>query len=87
MRLFGFQMRKRAAVRLVIHAIVLLMVGIGGHAMAKPGKQHLHAVQFPSYVHQDTAAKTQPLAWPQRLGAMRYYGGPKSPMWRGLIQD
>jgi len=24
---------------------------------------------------------------PARLGAMRYYGGPKSPMWRGPAEN
>jgi hypothetical protein len=88
MRLFCSYVRG-AGMRLVIHVSVLLMVGIASDAMAEPGKQHLHARHFLSHVHQGAAAKTPSSTWPQavRLGALRYYGGPKSPMWRGSVEN
>jgi hypothetical protein len=57
---------------------VVLTAGVCGDAAAKThDKQHLNA--------QRRVAESRAQLIPQyqvRLGAMRYYGGPKSPMWR-----
>ena len=59
-----------------------LTAGISGDATAKAYKRHLHAHHFIS------ESRAQPVPQqPVRLGAMRYYGGPKSPMWRGPVEN
>jgi hypothetical protein len=59
-----------------------LTAGISGGAIAKAHKRHLHAHHFLS------ESRAQPVPQqPVRLGAMRYYGGPKSPMWRGPVEN
>jgi hypothetical protein len=54
----------------------ILAIGTSGDAIAKVHRnRHWHA-----HAH----SRTQLLPrQPARLGPMRYYGGPKSPMWRG----
>jgi hypothetical protein len=60
----------------------VLTAGISGDAIAKVHKRHSHAHQFIS------ESRAQPVPQqPVRLGAMRYYGGPKSPMWRGPVEN
>jgi hypothetical protein len=60
----------------------VLTAGISGDANAKAHKRHLHARHFLS------ESRAQPVPQqPARLGAMRYYGGPKSPMWRGPAEN
>jgi hypothetical protein len=60
----------------------ILIVGICGDATARTHIRHLQArsVMFESHAQ----LVSQP---PARLGAMRYYGGPKSPMWRGSAEN
>jgi hypothetical protein len=56
----------------------VLTVGVCGDAAAKTHhKRHLHVRHAVS----ESYAQFVP-PQPVRLGAMRYYGGPKSPMWR-----
>jgi hypothetical protein len=64
----------------------LLALGICGDAVAKTGKRHWHAYSHATEGRgQISAKRAQPVSQQQaRLGPMRYYGGPKSPMWRGL---
>jgi hypothetical protein len=61
---------------------IILTAGICGDALAKHRKGHLHArsVAF------ESRAQLVPQK-PVRLGPMRYYGGPKSPMWRGPVEN
>ncbi|SDS26571.1 hypothetical protein SAMN05444158_1524 [Bradyrhizobium canariense] len=65
-------------------AAMSLTAGFSGNAVAKHGRRsrHVHSVSS----HSRPCA--QPV-WqqPVRLGPMRYYGGPKSPMWRGPVEN
>jgi hypothetical protein len=60
----------------------VLTAGISGEAVAKVHKKHLHARSVVSESHAQLVTQQ-----PVRLGAMRYYGGPKSPMWRGPAEN
>jgi hypothetical protein len=63
---------------LVTLVATMLTAGPGSDALAKAHKGRLHAR---SAVYESQA---QLVAQPAtHLGPMRYYGGPKSPMWRG----
>ena len=57
---------------------VVLTTGICGDAAARTHKRHWHA-RSSSYESRAQLVSQKPA----RLGPMRYYGGPKSPMWRG----
>jgi hypothetical protein len=63
----------------------ILAVTTSGEAAAKHRKGHLHYAT----VHHSIAGSHAQLLPQQlaRLGAMRYYGGPKSPMWRGPVEN
>ena len=63
----------------------ILAVATSGEAAAKHRKGHLHY----AHVHHSIAGSHAQLLPQQaaRLGAMRYYGGPKSPMWRGPAEN
>jgi hypothetical protein len=67
----------------------VLVAGTGGEALAKSGKRHLHARHVVAMRSgKDTAARLQLVSQqPVRLGPMRYFGGPKSPMWRGPAEN
>jgi hypothetical protein len=70
--------------RLVLATLVamVLTAGICGDAVARGHKARWHARNIP------VESRVQPvLQQPVRLGAMRYYGGPKSPMWRGPVEN
>jgi hypothetical protein len=54
---------------------VMLMAATGGAAQARHVHRHWHA-------HHHVSAPTLVAQEPGALGSMRYYGGPKSPMWR-----
>jgi hypothetical protein len=71
-----------ARLALVTLVVTILTAGIGGDAVAKGHKGRLHARGFP--VENRVRVVLQQ---PVRLGAMRYYGGPKSPMWRGPAEN
>ncbi|KJC56866.1 hypothetical protein UP10_32135 [Bradyrhizobium sp. LTSPM299] len=60
----------------------LLTSVVSGEASARHRNGHLHAHL---HAHHAFANSHAELVSPQpaQLGAMRYYGGPKSPMWRG----
>jgi hypothetical protein len=60
----------------------ILTAGFCGDAIAKAHKGRLHA-RSPIY-ESHAQLVSQP---PARLGPMRYYGGPKSPMWRGPVEN
>ena len=63
----------------------ILAVATSGEAAAKRRKGHLHY----AHVHHSIAGSHAQLLpqQPARLEAMRYYGGPKSPMWRGPAEN
>jgi hypothetical protein len=64
--------------------VILLgtIVTTSGEAAARHRKRHLHAHRSIAESHAQLL-----LQQPMRLGPMRYYGGPKSPMWRGPIEN
>jgi hypothetical protein len=59
---------------------VVLTAAIPGDAIAKLHKRYLHAHRIVSESHAQLVSQ-------QPSGAMRYYGGPKSPMWRGPVEN
>ena len=74
-----------ARLGLVIVVGAILAIASSGDAAAKHRKGHLH---YTHVRHSIAASHAQLLPQqPARLGAMRYYGGPKSPMWRGLVES
>jgi hypothetical protein len=64
----------------------LLATAVTSEASARHRTAHLHAHR---HAHHAVARRyAEPVSpQPVRLGAMRYYGGPKSPMWRGPAED
>jgi hypothetical protein len=66
----------------LILVAAILTVGIGSDAVAKAHKGRLHAHRAISESHAQLVSQQ-----PARLGPMRYYGGPKSPMWRGPVEN
>jgi hypothetical protein len=71
----------RARVGLGILVGAILIAGIGD-AVAKVQKRHWHARSFASARSVQLVSQQ-----PARPGVMRYYGGPKSPMWRGPVEN
>jgi hypothetical protein len=71
-----------ARIGVFVPVAAVLSIGVCGDAAAKTHKRHLHA-------HRSVAESSAQLVPQQqvRLGAMRYYGGPKSPMWRGPAEN
>jgi len=71
----------------VILAGTLLTAGMCGDAVANTAKRYLHARGFRCESRERRSVKGELLVpqQPVRLGPMRYYGGPKSPMWRGPV--
>lgn len=69
-----------AAIRVAIALVAgaMLVTATGGAAQAKHGHRHWHA-----HHHAPAVSMLLVTQEPNRLGPMRYYGGPKSPMWRG----
>jgi hypothetical protein len=68
--------------RFATSVAVILIAWIGRDAAAKAHKRNLHA-RNSIYESRSQLAPQQP----DRPGAMRYYGGPKSPMWRGPVEN
>jgi hypothetical protein len=73
----------------LLMSAAILVAPTDGEVLAKTGKRHLHVRHFA--VHGRAARLAMPLQLalqqPARLGAMRYYGGPKSPMWRAPAEN
>ncbi|SDN14959.1 hypothetical protein [Afipia sp. GAS231] len=72
---------------------LILAIGVNGDAVAKTGKRHWHARghahSYAAGGHERVSGKPVQLVTqrPTRLEPMRYYGGPKSPMWRGSAES
>ena len=79
----------RARIGLGVLFAAILVAGTGPEALAGSGKRHLHARHVVAASSgKDTAARRQLVSQqPVRLGVMRYYGGPKSPMWRAPAEN
>jgi hypothetical protein len=75
---------RMARIGLVILAAAVITAGLCGEAAAHHRKRHRHAHHFRCECHRAEPGRDVQLVSPQpvRLGPMRYYGGPKSPMWR-----
>jgi hypothetical protein len=67
----------------------ILTIGSGGDAFAKAHKARWHARSVISESRgRESAGRLQLVSQqPVRRGPMRYYGGPKSPMWRGPVEN
>jgi hypothetical protein len=78
-----------ARVRLFILSGAILIIGTDSDAVAKGHKTPWHAHSLMSEARGREAARRPQLVLqqPVRLGPMRYYGGPKSPMWRGPVEN
>jgi hypothetical protein len=63
----------------------VLTVGICGDAAAKTHRAHIRHWHARRLIFESRAQQVSQL--PVRLGVMRYYGGPKSPMWRGPVEN
>ena len=74
-------------VGIVILVGTLLIAGMSRDAVARTARRHLHARGFRCESRERRSVKREQLVpqQPVRPGAMRYYGGPKSPMWRGPV--
>jgi hypothetical protein len=68
---------KTVRIGFVTLAVTTLIAGFCGDASAKAHKGRL---PVNSSVYESNAQLVSPP--PAQLGQMRYYGGPKSPMWR-----
>jgi hypothetical protein len=66
-----------ARIGFVILVGTILTVGLCGEAFARHHKGHLHARGSIS----ESRAQLM-MEQPAQPGPLRYYGGPKSPMWR-----
>jgi hypothetical protein len=75
-----------ARVGFVILVGTMLIVGSCGDAVAKAGQARRHA-RYESCGRDSPKHLQLVTQQPVRLGPMRYYGGPKSPMWRGPIEN
>jgi hypothetical protein len=66
----GYTAGKNVRIAVAALAAVVLTAGLSADAVAKAGKRAVTATAKPAQVASG------------QLGQMRYYGGPKSPMWR-----
>jgi hypothetical protein len=71
--------RKLARAAIVVFAAAIAMAGVTGEAAARHHRHVVHHHQPLSVGVQNAQAA---LNESSHLGVMRYYGGPKSPMWR-----
>jgi hypothetical protein len=65
----------------------MITAGLSGDAVASHHKKHLHARGLASREKQPGRSLLLVSQQPVRLGPMRYYGGPKSPMWRAPVEN
>jgi hypothetical protein len=73
---------------LVVLVATIQTAGICGDAIAKTGKGHLHARHLAYAGYRSEPVNSMQAGLVQaRLAPMRYYGGPKSPMWRGPVEN
>ena len=76
---------RSARIGIVVPVGTILIAGLCGDVAAKTHRNHIRHLQAHSFLLESRAQLVpQP---PARLGTMRYYGGPKSPMWRGPAED
>jgi hypothetical protein len=73
---FGIN-RKFVRAGVAVFAAAIAVASVTGEAAAKHIKHHHHRMLSSHVQNAQASANEGP-----HLGAMRYYGGPKSPMWR-----
>jgi hypothetical protein len=86
---------RTARIGLAILVGAIMTAAICGDAVARSHKVRVahrmhHNVHFARKAHwNESRAEAGLFVSPQRvlLGPMRYYGGPKSPMWRGPAEN
>jgi hypothetical protein len=71
-----------APIGFVTMITAVLTAGLCGDAVAKAHKGRLHVRSATSESRAQLVSQQ-----PARLGPMRYYGGPKYPMWRGPVEN
>jgi hypothetical protein len=81
----GFSL-ETARIGFAILVGTILIVGSCGDAVAKADGARWHA-RYESRGRESLKHLQLLTQQPVRLGPMRYYGGPKSPMWRGRIEN
>jgi hypothetical protein len=69
-------MRRNARIGFATPVTAILTAGFSGNAFAAHGHSHIHRSGYESHAQLVSQQPAQP-------ASMRYYGGPKSPMWRG----
>lgn len=67
-----------ASIGCALIATAVVVAGVPGEAAAKHIKHVAHHHNWSVRVRNAQAFASEPM----QLGQMRYYGGPKSPMWR-----
>jgi hypothetical protein len=81
--------RHRLTGRISLIALIAatVIVAIPGDAFARHGMHHAHGMRHAHYgrhvLHARAAVPNDVVQPTTSLPPMRYYGGPKSPMWRG----
>ena len=75
-----YMITRSARIGFVTLAVTILTAGLWGDAVAKAHKGRLHASISESRAQLVLQQPARP--WP-----MHYYGGPKSPMWRGPVEN
>ncbi len=80
---------RSARIGFVTLVATILTAGVCSDAVAKARKGRLHALTLISESRERESAKRLELVsqQPARPGPMRYYGGPKSTMWRGPVEN
>lgn len=73
--------RKLAQIGISVFAAAIVVAGVTGEAAARHHRHVAHHRQPLSVQAQDAQASLNETS---HLGVMRYYGGPKSPMWRSV---
>jgi len=73
---------RSARIWFVVLAVTILTAGHCGDAAAKADKVRLHTRSSIAESRAQLVSQQ-----PAGLGPIRYYGGPKSPMWRGPAEN
>jgi hypothetical protein len=86
-KVWEFDLRHLQAVRMRIGGAALLagfaICGIGGACASQDKAQWPHRPALQARQFDDAAGTRGPALSSSQIAPMRYYGGPKSPMWRG----
>jgi hypothetical protein len=79
------RLTRSARIGMAVLLAILCIVGMSSSASARHAKHH---VRVADRAEQISAWRVEPASQQSaRLGPMRYYGGPKSPMWRAPVEN